>query len=309
MSELSFLSLNHDLASILDIHALGGGLAVELPSVKRVGCAVGAALVSRYADDSCKLAASVAEVQHEGAGGLYVFIDRLIGRHKEVAAEGFQRSWVLRVAQCAAAPQHEDLVQVALVVARSAAGYDAERRVLAYELTVAACIRVVGERHCRWSRCGDDHISEHGIAHRAACALPLHDVRLSSLDTVGCGEVQRQCTIGGQVRCRGIQFLDDSPVERMRRCGHLLSTYVERQAQRVPIIARLRQRTTGERHVIDFTVSGIGNGAAVVGIVAEREAEVVGAQGLAVDIADVAAGVLNAVLVVERLARCDGDGV
>ena len=79
--------------------------------------------------------------------------------------------------------------------------------------------------------------------------LPLHDVGLAGLDAGGGGEVQRQCAIGGKVRCRG-HFLDGSPVERMRFCGHLLSAYVERQAQGVPV-AFLRQRAASELDIAD----------------------------------------------------------
>ena len=224
-----------------------------------------------------------------------------------MGAEALQLAWVLRVAQLVATAQHDDFVQVSLVLAKyGIICHDAEQRVLAHE--AAAC-----EGDGRRFGAADGDASEYGILYVTGLRVglvvtvgfcPLHDVWRSGLNgRQVVAEVQRQCAVV-EVRCRGIQFLHCGPLQR----SAVEVIDGEGQAERVPC-AVLVEGAALEGDVIDLAVGG-GDGGGVVGGVAEGEAAVVGSQGHAVGDADtvVVVAVFVAVLVVERLALSDVHG-
>ena len=113
-----------------------------------------------------------------------------------MAAEGLQRARVLRVAQLVARGHQDDLVLVALVVARGSTLHDIEGRVLTYEGHLA-----VGARYlCRRSA-ADGHVGEYGVLDVARLRVgiviaislgPLDNIRYACCDSGGFGELQRQ---------------------------------------------------------------------------------------------------------------------
>ena len=141
-------------------------------------------------DDACGLIA-IAEVEHEAVSLLTIVRGNI-----EVSTEALQRlavgngTRILRVAQLIARRHEDNLVLVALVVARGTTLYDLEGRVLTHKHHILV---IAGDGG--WCRAADGHTREDRIADVATWGLPLNEVGLARLHVIDRVELQCQCAL------------------------------------------------------------------------------------------------------------------